>query len=357
MKNLTTLALATSSFLLLTGYNACDPVIENNGFDLWCGDELCTWELEKGAIERVPTWHTGDYGVDFVGDAVAISQLRDIDSNDIDCLRFDLVARAEETATMTLELDFYDDGVIDVVKQIPTSDFAKVSYLVRMPAVYQGIRFRVAKTGTGRAVLAQIYAESASGCTDPAPVLGARPLGAWCDGALDCTSSVCATVSQGLGSGQVCSACDSASDCGAGQTCGVLSTQTFVGFHRACVPEADKILGLRCEVAAECASGICEQGLCASCESSLDCGAGQCTAREPTEETGLWLAPRQCDPGAGGASSGDECLIDADCSSARCAGNGDLRVCELDGRTCEDGTDCPEELRCLTVGTAGGTCQ
>ena len=67
---LPTCILAGASFFLLTGYEGgCGepPILDNNGFDLWCGDELCHWSTDKGAVERVPTWHSGDVGGTFSG--------------------------------------------------------------------------------------------------------------------------------------------------------------------------------------------------------------------------------------------------------------------------------------------------
>ena len=47
-------ALAFIGVLLLSGFDACDnDILQAPGFDLWCGDELCSWVVEEGEVERV----------------------------------------------------------------------------------------------------------------------------------------------------------------------------------------------------------------------------------------------------------------------------------------------------------------
>jgi hypothetical protein len=57
---------------------------------------------------------------------------------------------------------------------VPTSHWAKVSFLVAVEAPFTGIRFRLVKRGPGRAVLADIGAEIADGCPG-APVVSMPP--------------------------------------------------------------------------------------------------------------------------------------------------------------------------------------
>src|SRR5690606_25549829 len=109
--------------------------------------------------------------------------------------------------------------------------------------------------------------------------------------------------------------------------------------------------------AAECLSGICSREVCSTCESSADCDGGSCAYRVRSDQTGDWRAPYQCEPTRGGAVTGEECLLDSDCASGTCSGAGDLSVCEGDSRPCSNGSDCPEDRYCVTVGTAGATCQ
>jgi hypothetical protein len=164
-------------FLTQTGYNECTgDVLHDPGFDIWCGDELCSWDVEKGEVRKVATWHDGDPGVDLVGDEAAISQLAD--SPPVDCLRFSLVADVSEDATVTLEMDLGDDGTVEYERSIPTSHWAELTYLVELEGE-DDIRLRLRKTGPGRAVLAQIRAVDNPECGGEA-VTTVPPLGASC---------------------------------------------------------------------------------------------------------------------------------------------------------------------------------
>jgi hypothetical protein len=184
------IATAILSFMAvfgLSGYSSCDPVIENNGFDLWCGDELCYWELDSGDIERVPTWHKSDFGVALMGSDVRLSQLQNFSGFDVDCLRFSLVADVSVTADVVLQLDLNDDGVIDYDQPIPATEWAPVEYQVTLPAQYNGVRFIVHKRGSGNAVIAQIYADDVVGCTEPPLELPELPAGGrLCEDDSDC---------------------------------------------------------------------------------------------------------------------------------------------------------------------------
>ncbi len=354
-------ALSAAAIFLLSGYSSCDPIIENNGFDLWCGDHLCAWEVEAGAVRQVPTWHRSDKGVEFVGDHVAISQLSDVKWTDgVTCIRFDLVADVEMTATVTLQLDFYDDGIIDYEQPIPTSDWEPIHYLVSLPSYYQGIRFRLTKDGPGNVVLAQVYAEDSDECAEPNWNLEDLPVGAGCSDFSQCASELCLPSVSGLEGHGVCSTCAGDVDCNAGDVCGAEAPvcQPLYSFYRGCGPAGRHGLGERCVVDAECATGICAEGMCSTCSQPSDCDTGErCEMRDRDETLQYWWAPYQCDPAAGGADSGEPCLIDADCASGSCVGDGDIRVCTLDGRLCDSVVDCPSGMDCVTIGAAGGTCQ
>jgi hypothetical protein len=148
--------------LTQTGYNECTgDVLHDPGFDIWCGDELCSWDVEKGEVRKVATWHDGDPGVDLVGDEAAISQLGA--SPPALCLRFSLVADLAEGTTVTLEMDLDDDGTVEYARDLPASSWAELVYLVELDGAGD-IRFRLRKTGGGRAVLAQIRAVDNPAC-------------------------------------------------------------------------------------------------------------------------------------------------------------------------------------------------
>lgn len=164
MKHLSTLIVAVVAASQL-GATDCGEIIDDPGFDHWCGDDrLCYWTTERGEIRRVPTWREGDDGVEFVGGDVAISQLTEVNSGDTDCIRFEFLADVSETAEVHLEADVFGDGTINWTERVPTSSWEKVTFLIGIRGWYEGILFRLTKVGDGRAVLAQISAEEAEGC-------------------------------------------------------------------------------------------------------------------------------------------------------------------------------------------------
>ena len=189
------LALTALAFVTTSAYDSCSPpLLDNPGFDIWCGDnELCGWEVEAGEVARVSTWHERDYGVRLQGDPAIISQVQDLTHWDATCYVVDLVADADDGADLTLELDFFDDGSADVSHPIPADNWKHVHYDLSTPAWYQGVRFRVVKTGSARAVVAQIRVERGTpgeDCTgDPLSVL--RPDGVQCTSSDQCESALC----------------------------------------------------------------------------------------------------------------------------------------------------------------------
>jgi hypothetical protein len=80
-----------------------------------------------------------------------------------------MVADLDESVDLRLQMDVWGDGSYEYDERIPTSDWRHLSYLVRLPDSYDGVRFRLAKRGSGRAVLANIGAEIADPleCTTP----------------------------------------------------------------------------------------------------------------------------------------------------------------------------------------------
>lgn len=356
----TSLSISFAALFALSGYN-CNDVLQDPGFDLWCGDSLCAWELESGAIEQVPTWHGSDSGVSMLGDEVAFSQYAD---QHVSCLRFELIADVEETAEVTLQLDLDNDGAIEHEQRIPTSNWEQLSYLIDMPTTYRGILFRLHKRGSGRAILAEVAAlsESSSEC-EGAPKIESLD-GGWCNEASDCVSGIC---SQSSLFAAVCGMCGGDSDCSAGEACGLAAPDRAQYYlYRACVAEASLGLAERCVGDAECASGVCADGVCSACSNHGDCGEDElCTRREVSSLPDWSRPPRQCNPRGGVAASGEACLSDLDCVSGQCTGTDELRLCMADSRPCTEHADCPgDELGssdeagiCATVGTAHGVCE
>ena len=356
------------------GHNSCSgDLLHDSGFDLWCGDQLCSWQLEKGELRQVPTWHEADLGVELVGDQVVISQLTD--ASNTPCVLFDLVADIDADASVELEMDLYDDGEVDFTERLPTASWDSLSYLVRMPERFQGIRFRLKKSGGGHAVLAQIRAREEQECGGAPLAQPVSPLGAGCWGVdgenlvLEdawCASGSCAMSRPGEGlSPAVCSQCADDADCGE-EVCGVeASVRSFLTPYRACVAAASRGLGELCMEDDECATGVCCTGVCSDCCSQDDrsCDDGGACAPAPSPG-GRHVPPEQCDPGGRTRASGAACLIDEDCSSGRCSGGDPLTICLADGRLCDLDADCPDDGTqeegefgtCSEIGVTRGIC-
>lgn len=335
------------------GATDCGQIIDNRGFDLWCGDRLCAWELEKGAVERAPTWNEADSGVAMIGDDVAISQLTPVEDADGHCVRVTMVADLDEAAEVRLQVDVYGDGVVESDERIPTSDWRKLTYLLRMPDGYSGVRFRLTKRGSGHAVLANIGAEIVidEACTNPA-IAAERPDGSVCAADADCASGQCF---EWLGDWpDICGSCDGDEDCSGGDLCTVGGVAPgWLSVSSSCMPPGALADGIRCLRNETCASGVCVDGRCGECDDAGDCGGAACLP-----ESGG--APARCDRGR---AAGATCFRGADCDSGVCEGTPLLGCNGSLDRECDADADCPGELTdpenttCATVGFAGGRCQ
>lgn len=340
------------------GATDCGEVLRDPGFDLWCGDELCTWKVVRGEVRRVDTWHEGDAGVELLGFDAAIAQLSPVHHGDGTCIRFDLVANVAEDAEASLNLDIYGDGSIDHAERIPTASWKPLSYRLRLAAPFTGIRFELAKRGPGAAVFANIGAtvEPETSCDG---LTGIRaepaPAGAYCIADADCASGACALVDDPgslLGVANRCVGCDAAS-CGAGDTCGIAEPiSPVLAVPLACVPAGGDPLGAQCATGAECASGICNGRACSTCDAATPCANEVCAPAWP-------YGPHVCSPGGARRTAGEPCATDGDCASGRCTGAA-RAVCS-DGRPCGNDTNCPAEDglvpgACTPVGVTGGTC-
>src|SRR5215468_1920822 len=69
-----TAAIAVAAAGQLGATDCGGGITRDPGFDLWCGDVLCAWKIERGEVLRVPTWNEGDAGVELVGPDAAIEQ-------------------------------------------------------------------------------------------------------------------------------------------------------------------------------------------------------------------------------------------------------------------------------------------
>ncbi|MBV8762734.1 MAG: hypothetical protein JO257_35950 [Deltaproteobacteria bacterium] len=343
------------------GNTDCGQVIRDSGFDLWCGDQLCAWKLERGDIKRVPTWNEGDSGVELDGADVAIEQLTPVDSGDGTCIEFSLVANVDKNADVELNVDIYGDGSIEHHERLPTANWKPLSYDLAIKGPYRGIRFELAKTGSGKAQLANIGAKTIDqqSCSGLTPIIaGPAPEGAYCDtnNQASCASGICSLVPDTFdwfGVTAACSQCDDTHACTGNEVCGLHEpTSPVFWSSNGCVAPAAKEFGERCNVNAECASNQCTGGRCSYCPGACSC-------------TPVWFGgPSLCNAGRHLGASGSPCGTDDDCASAACDGTV-RKECE-DGRPCATALDCPfgigsaaplQNGACITVGVQGGTCR
>ncbi len=358
--------LATMAPMLMGA--SCEPVVKDSSFELWCGDQLCAWSTDSGSVRRVATWHEKDFGVELVGDGARISQRSDLDDS-TGCLRFELTAEIEDRASLVVEMDFFDDGKVDFSQIVPSAGWAPLHFDVPTPTSYRGVRFIVRKTGTGRAILAQLDVSKGGDCTSARPTLTDRPLGAECAteaGGADpglCASALCDTRA-GAGA-PTCGACQDDTGCSAGQACGVESSGGRY-LHLGCGAAGRHGIGERCVAGTECASGVCCGGVCSECCAGTGpaCSGGRACSRIPFDpQIKLLRLPSLCAPGQGTGVAGAPCVGASDCASGRCAGAGTLSACQGDGRRCSTNDECHVQpvgefgQNCIAIGTAGGRCE
>jgi hypothetical protein len=345
----------------LTGWSSCEPasIVTDPSFDLWCGNELCAWQTDMGQIRRASTWNRDDYGVEFVGNPAQISQL--VDRPVVGCLKFEMLADIDPTVSLTLKMDFQDDGTIEYNQPVSGVDWSPIKYFISAPTWDEKVRFIIEKSGEGHATLAHIrIADGESNCTVEPLALNDRPFGANCESNDQCLSSICAPPWTPVGGFQPwpsnqCAACIDNAACASGMICGLEFTPPMHSFWGCQLP-GQKVFGERCFVDDECSTGICCLGACSQC-----CDDTQpCPSPFDCTQTGsdqLLFRPWRC-PSPG--SKGAPCLANDDCEAKSCRGSDTLQLCE-DGRRCEDDGDCPpdfwgEATQCLAVGVDGGVC-
>lgn len=352
--------LAVAAFSQVGATEGCGGgVLRDPGFELWCGEALCSWKVVRGDVRQVPTWHTSDSGVELLGADAAISQLSPVSRSDGSCIRLEFVANVDQNVDARLVIDVYGDGTIDQSERLPTSNWKPLSYKIRIKGPYSGIRFELSKQGSGKAVFAQIAAEiEYDGCAGlPEIVPLPSPLGAWCTDDARCASGICDEVVGPLGPAYQCVGC-TATTCGTNEVCGRGEPQSPVlQVPVVCVGVGSRELGEQCLEFEECASGLCLNATCSACSSTLNaCTAGETCA--PAYERGPFL----CSPGQHLRTSNEPCATNSDCATNQC--NGAVRKQCADGRACDSPEDCPvpesnglEPGACTEVGVQGGRCQ
>jgi hypothetical protein len=221
-----TLLLVALSFATM-GADCAGDVVRDPTFRDWCGNQLCSWITDAGAIQRVPTWNVNDLGVSFVDQGTQISQ--QTNETEARCLLFTTVANIDASADMKLLVDFDLDGKIDDVLPLGASQWHKVEIEMTTPAAYDGIGFILRKDGDGTAILAEMRVRSITGCSGPPPSRMDLGLGQACTDDSECESQVC-----GDGPGvRLCGECSASHPCafGACETIGVPFAQCAPGQH------------------------------------------------------------------------------------------------------------------------------
>jgi hypothetical protein len=349
------------------GATECGEVLRDPGFDLWCGEQLCSWKIARGEVHQVPTWNKGDDGAELVGADTAIYQLAPVTSDDGSCIQFELIADVDPDVDLRFQADVFGDGSIELDDPIPSAQWRPLTYRFHIDGAYAGIAFWIVKRSDGHAVVAQLQAQTCGDDDTAVHVNGMpAPAGAACSAPGECASAICTQFPGSFAAPPACGACVVGAACtDAGDVCGYAPPTAYtLGASSACVAIGSKQLGEACGVNEECADGSCSFGVCSSCFGD-SCGAGvtcDVSPRVPKHTLPLfdYPAPFVCAPGAGTATAGAPCGANADCASGTCAGSPRL-VCE-DGRACANDADCPvvdgiDHGVCETVGVIGGTCQ
>jgi hypothetical protein len=311
MKRLASLVLIACASLVL-GAKGCDgDILSDPTFHTWCGDSLCAWKVEEGHVARAPTWHENDVGVSLVDTPTAISQTV---TDTPKCILFTTIADVDPAAQVVLQLDFNADGSIDDEQPIAATGFASSRNQITAPLYYTGIRFVIRKKGQGRAVLAQIRAQTVDNCSSPPLKLHDLSLGSVCapgDGSQECASSVCC---QGL-----------CADC-----CGDID-----------------------------ADGGIVPGTTQGCGDAGDGCMRRATGIRPGALT--QTIPFQCSPGQRTRGAQQECLADDDCQSGTCVGASssefDLTLADGSPGDCEGQFPDAGNEKCIFGAVHGGHCR
>jgi hypothetical protein len=342
--------------------DSCGPVIADPGFELWCAESLCSWRVDTGQIQRAPTWHRADFGVELIDPDTQISQPF---QGGVACLAVKTLADVEENASLELLIDFHDDGVIDHRQPIVGRRWARSEFLITPPAWYERARVLVRKAGTGRAVLAElgVSQEAAASCTAAPVAIRDAALGLPCEADSECRQRHCApSIPRQTESalGKVCGACASDEHCGPQEVCGLTTASPHLPYA-ACTPPGRDPLGAACRTDRECKSGICCSGVCSTCcpDARGGCGATEtCDNGQPVSllfPFGINLAWR-CSPDSGKRTAGEPCVGVDDCASGSCSSTIALGFCPFNGRDCVEHESCGGS-ECAHRAATPGTCR
>jgi hypothetical protein len=277
------------TLLMVLGCGGVDADREPS-FDLWCGDALCEWELESGAVSSIPTWHPEERGIAFTGTNTSISKRFDVDPGA--CLYFRILAHVSPKANLRLELDVLDDGLVDQRQRITVRRFQTAEFLERLPGWADRVRVRLVSM-LHEVEIAQIGIQKVHSCGQLPPIdVQNRPPGVGCSEDRECASGLC--------SSERCTLCsDIRFSCPNDQVCNPVPSVARPRLsYDACIPAGSVPTGEPCRV-----SEACEEG-------SL-CGVDGFQTRRICERRGQ-------------GAMGSLCLVDDECRSESCVDG----VCE-----------------------------
>lgn len=145
---------ALAALALLFG--GCGEPVFEFGLLNWCGDSLCGWEIESGAIERAGTWHPDDPSASLVGEPASLSRTVPAVLLARGCLRFVSLVAVEDGAELWIEFDFDDDGTVEFARTLDGPDWDPLYFTVNTPVAFSMLRVRLVKYGSAGAAVARI---------------------------------------------------------------------------------------------------------------------------------------------------------------------------------------------------------
>lgn len=339
---------------------ACDlprEMVTNTQFDLWCDNIPCGWEAQ-GKVERVPTWHPKDWAASLESDDAVLSQLNEsANESNTGCISFTLVAKVKKGTRVFLELDFLDDGEIEVSQRLPESDWEERVFRFNPPTWFNKVRFIFRKEGGGEAILGRFEAQAWRGlgpCSGEPVELNNRPNGANCERDEQCEEGGC-------GGGTCGRACSRSEDCETGEVCGMTGSyhvppiKSLFSFESGydtrllCGTPGHNSFGAACIGGEECETGICCHGVCSiccdepicepelgtqdpsglsrtcpldPCSSEQQCGRANWPSDGAYPEATKDMLPWICSPGDSIGKTGNLCITPSDCESQECRGAG-----------------------------------
>ena len=250
-------------------------VLNDSTFRLWCGEKLCDWQLDAGHVNRVPTWHPNDYGVELADTPTQISQET---SEGSDCMEFSAVANVAASANVQVGVDYDLDGTVDHWETIPESDWHVTKTLLYGPVGAAHLNFVVRKNGDGRAVLAEIRLQRVTTCSGSRIALPPAAIGGTCAANDECQNQVCCKITANFGICSQCCETGGGPGCRPGATCATPSQEVnaapFTFLPDLCDPgKGEGQKGEPCVAAGDCASHQCVGALLvsASCDGGAKC--------------------------------------------------------------------------------------